>query len=447
MRIVICGAGEVGSHAAEVLTKDNSVTIIDKDPSKLAAIEERVDAATVEGNCARADVLLEAEVADADAVVAATECDEVNLLTATLAKKLGAGKALARVHDFDYVDREGELNYAKALGIDHLFCPEFNTAEEIAQIIRSPAAQKVEAFARGKIQMGRFTVGEKSKVLGRNLNDAKKLDGSRVVAIIRDGVLHMADASSVIMEKDELILVANSDVYDAAQKIYTGGEHRRRSVVISGSCLMAQWLCEMLRGKSFSIRLFEKDRERAEELAAELDWVTVLNADLTDPTTLESEQIAEVDYFVALQPEDERNMITGALAALNGVDKVIVVTQRSSYRVAAMGIGAHRALCPREVAAGQIQNVLDTGSVRELSKLLGGEVGVYRVRVGEQSEVVGKRLKELNLTPDWGILAVQRGESTSVAESGTEIHAADVLLVLGQAAKKDDLAGIFDAQS
>ena len=446
MRIVICGAGEVGSRAAEVLNKDHSVTIIDKDPVKIAAIEDRVDAGTVEGNCARADVLLQAEVADADALVAATECDEVNLLTATLAKKLGAGKALARVHDFDYTDREGELNYAKALGIDHLFCPEFITAVEIAQTIRSPTAVKVEAFARGEIQMQRFTVGSRSKALGQPLHKVDNPEGSRVVAIIRDNVLHIAEGGSVIREGDDLILAANSDVYDAAQRIFADSDHRRRSVVISGGCPMAGWLCEMLRDRSFSIRLYVKDLERAEQLAAEYDWVTVLNADLSDPATLQSEQVGDADFFVGLLPEDELNIITSVLAKMGGAEKTIALIQRSSYVDPALAIGVDLPLSPREVAADQIQNVLDTGPVRRLSTLLGGDVGVYRVRVGEHSEKVGKCLKDLDLTPDWSILAVQTGESTGVPGPNTVIGATDVLLVLGQTAKSGELADIFDAQ-
>ena len=447
LQIVICGAGEVGSHAADVLVKDkaNSITVIDKDPSRLSAIEEWLDGATLEGNCARADVLLEAGIANADAIVAATECDEVNLLTATMARKLGVGKAIARVHDFDYLDRQAEIDYAKTLEIDQLICPEFSTSMEIAQTLRNPIAQKVEAFARGQIQMQQFRIGKKCGVLGCAIQDMNLPAGSRIAAIFRQGEVQIPEPNSTLELDDEVVLVADASVYDAAQKILAASDHRRRSVVILGGSPMAEWLCQMLRGKPFSIRLYEKDRERAEELAADLDWITVLNADLSDPAVFDSEQISDVDDFVALLPEDELNMMAGVMAKLKGVSKSIVVTQRSSYCAAALAIGVDRAFSPQEVAARQINDALSTSPMRVMSSLKGGEVSVFMVRVGKRSKVIGQRLKDLNLTPNWSILAMQRGDVTSFPLANADIGAGDVILVLGWTDRQEALAELFDA--
>ncbi len=447
MRIVICGAGEVGSHAAEVLDKDkaNSITVIDKDRTRLSSIEEWLDGATLEGNCARADILLEAGIENADAIVAATDCDEVNLLTATLAKKLGVGKAIARVHDFDYLDGQAEINYAKALEIDQLICPEFSTSMEIAQTLRNPIAQKVEAFARGQVQMQQFRIGKKCGVLGCPIKDMNLPAGSRLAAIFRGGEVQIPDSNSMIEVDDEVVLVADASVYDAAQKILATSDHRRRSVVILGGSPMAKWLCQMLRGKPFAIRLYEKDRDRAEELAAELDWITVLNSDLTDPASFDSEQISDVDDFVALLPEDELNIMAGVMAKLKGVSKSIVVTQKSSYCAAALAIGVDRAFSPQDVAARQINDALSTSSMRVMSSLKGGDVSVFRIRVGKGSRVIGQRLQDLNLTPNWSILAMQRGDITSFPLANADIGAGDVMLVLGWTDRQDDLAEIFEA--
>ena len=448
MRIVICGAGEVGSHAAEVLDKDqaNSTTVIDKDVDRLSSIEEWLDGATLEGNCVQADILLEAGIASADAIVAATDCDEVNLLTATLAKSLGVKKAIARVHDFDYINGSAEFDYSKALHIDQLICPEFSTSMEIAQTLRNPIAQKVEAFARGQVQMQQFRIGKKCRVLGCPIKDMNLPAGARIAAIFRGGEVQIPDPNSVIDVDDEVVLVADADVYDTAQKILTANDHRRRSVVILGGSPMAEWLCHMLRGKPFAIRLYEKNRERAEELAAELDWITVLNSDLTDPAVFDSEQISDVDDFVALLPEDELNIMVGVMAKLKGVSKCIVVTQKSSYCAAALAIGVDRAFSPQEVAARQINDALSTKSMRVMSSLKGGAVSVFRVRVGKGSTVIGQRLRDLNLTPNWSILAMQRGEVTSFPLANADIEAGDVMLVFGWTDRQDDLAQIFDAQ-
>ena len=445
MRIVICGAGEVGSHAAEVLDRaGHSITIIDNCAERLGAIEESLDIRTVLGNCTRAETLTEAGVPNADMVVAATSHDEVNLLSATLAKRLGAAKVIARVHSYDFADPEA-FDYAGCLGIDELICPEYSTAMVIAQNIRNPAAHAVETFARGQVEMQQFKVGEHSESTKKPLADLGVPKGARLAAVLRDGAAIIPDSHLTVEVGDHVVLVANADVFDAARAVFKDDTHRRRSVVILGGTPMAEWLCRSLRGKPFSIRLFEKDRERAEALAVDLDWVTVLNADPTDSNVFNEERVAEADDFVALLKEDETNIIGGVLAKLRGVETVFVVVQRSTYLEPVYTIGIDRAYSPRTVAAKQIENALDTSPVRVLSSLSDGEVSVFRVRVGEESSVAGKRLREVNLTPDWSVLAVQRGDATSVPHADDEICKGDVVLVLGRTDGKADLKKIFDA--
>ena len=445
MRIVICGAGEVGSHAAEVLDRaGHSVTIIDIGSEKLGAVEESLDIRTVLGNCTRAEVLSEAGVGNADLVVAATSYDEVNLLAATLSKRIGAAKVIARVHSYDLADPEA-FDYAGSLGIDELICPEFSTAMVIAQNIRNPAAHAVETFARGQVEMQQFTVSEECEATKKPLADLGVPKGARLAAVLREGASIIPDSHLTVLPGDQVVLVANADVFDVARSVFKSDGNRRRSVVILGGTPMAEWLCRSLRGKPFSIRLFEKDREQAERLAVDLDWVTVLNADPTDSNVFTEERVAEADDFVALLKEDETNIIGGVLAKLRGVETVFVVVQRSTYLEPVYTIGIDRAYSPRTVAAKQIENALDTSPVRLLSSLSDGEVSVFRVRVGQNSSIAGKRLREVNLTPHWSVLAVQRGDATSVPHADDEICEGDVVLVLGRTDGKADLKQIFDA--
>ena len=378
-------------------------------------------------------------------LVAATSQDEVNLLASTLAKRIGAKQTIARVHEYDFADRHA-YDYAEGLGIDHLLCPEFSTAMVIAQNVRNPAAHAVEAFARGQVEMQQFRVDGDCPATQKPLSDLDVPRGARLAAIIRDGTVVIPDSTLRVEMDDTVVLVADADVYDQARKIFKVDEHRRRSVVILGGTMMAQWLCRSLKNKPFSIRLFEKDRERAEELATELDWVTVLNADLVDPGVFNEERIAEADVFVALLNEDEANIIGGVLAKLRGVEMVIVVVQRSTYLEPVFTIGIDRAYSPRTVAAKQIENALDTNAVRVLSSLSDGEVSVFRVRVGEKCSIIGERLRTVKLTPNWSILAVQRGEKTSVPHADADVCAGDVVLVLGRTDRSDDLVKIFDAR-
>ncbi|MEE2973189.1 MAG: Trk system potassium transporter TrkA, partial [Planctomycetota bacterium] len=343
MRIVICGAGEVGSHAAEVLVQaDHSVTVIDRNPDLLRRLGDTIDARTVTGNCARADILADAGTAEADMLVAATDVDEVNLLTAWVGKRLGAAKAVARVHDFNFADRRGD-DYGRMLGIDHLICPEYSTALAIAQNLRNPAALAVETFARGQVEMQQFQVADGGSAVGRPLSDLGLPAGARVAAIIRDDVVSVPDSSSSVSAGDLVVLVADAPIYDNARKMFRENPRSHRSVVIQGGTPMAEWVCRALRGRSFSIRVFEEDREVAEKFAADLEWVTVIANDVNDMTVFAEEQIQEADHFVALRNDDEDNIIGGVLAKLRGVDSVTVIVQRSTYLDSVFAIGLDRA--------------------------------------------------------------------------------------------------------
>ena len=154
---------------------------------------------------------------------------------------------------------------------------------------------------------------------------------------------------------------------------------------------------------------------------------------------------ADADHFVALLEDDEVNIIGGVLAKLRGVDTVTVVVQRSAYLDSVYSIGLDRAYSPRTVAAKQIEEALDSNAVRVVSSLADGSVSVFRVRVGEACDLVGKRLRTVKLTPDWSVLAVQRGERTWVPHADDELAIADEVLVLGRTERRERLVEIFDA--
>ena len=445
MRIIICGAGEVGSQASEVLDgKGHSITMIDRDAARLAKIEDRLDLSTLAGNCAHADILMEAGAADADLIVAATDNDEVNLLAASIARRLGVRKTIARVHDYTYLEQES-INYSRSLGIDRLICPEHLTAGAIAQSLRNPAALAVENFAGGQVEMQQFRTAPGAKAVGQLLADLPLPSGVRIAAISRGREVVIPDGSLRIEEKDIIFLVANADVFDFAYKLFAGKAFTRQKVVINGGTTLAEWVCRFLRGRNFSVRLFERDADKAEALAAKLDWVTVLHADPTDAAVFQEERIGEVDDFVSLLDDDEDNIIGAVLAKSRGVRQVISIVQRSHYLDLLYDIGVDRAFSPRVVASAEIEDALDDSSVRLLSSLERGVLDLWRVRPGDNSSVIGERLRTIKLTPNWSIVAIQRGDETAVPTADDSIESGDVVLVLGRSESEPELRKLFDA--
>ena len=445
MNIVICGAGEVGSHAAEVLSAaGHNITVVDRSASRIRKIEDTLDVRTLCGNCATAEVLRDAGCPQADLVVCATQTDEINLLSAALAKGVGARQTVVRVHHRAYFEQRG-LDYGQHLGIDRFICPEFSAAVEIARLLRNPGAMAVEDFGRGQIEMQEFAVSPKAPALGLALAKLGLPGGTRVAAITRNGAMFIPEGASVIEPEDQIVLVGNTGVFASARKFFRESQLRRRKVVLMGGPPMAVWLCRALRGTAFSIRLFELRRERAEELAEKLEWVTVINADPCDRSVFEEENLAQVDAFVALLDDDEHNILGSAWAKSMGVAQAVAVVQRPDYLHLLPSVGIDRAISPRRVAVHEIDQFLARGALRRVASLAEGIVDVFSVVVGEKCKFLDRPLHAIKLTPDWMVAGIQRADSVRVPGAEDTIHAGDTLLVIGRSGRESRLKKIFAA--
>lgn len=443
MNIIVCGAGQVGSHTAEVLgAAGHNITVVDINPARLRAIEESMDVATCAGNSAAADILRRAGCERADLVVAATNMDEVNLLSASIAKGIGAGKSIARVHHSAYFAHRG-LNYQDHLNIDWLICPEFSTSSAIARTLRNPGALAMEDFAQGTIEVQEFPVGRKASAVGKSLANLTLPARARLAAITRGGQPFLPESTTTIEQGDIVILVGNTDIFETARKVFHSEKTRRTRIVIMGGPPMAVWLCRALHTKDFSIRLFEVDADRAAELAEKLEWVTVLQADPTDRSVFDEEHVDQADAFVALLDDDEHNILGCAWAKSLGVKDAIAVVQRPNYMHLLSSVGIDKPFSPRRVAVKEIEHILDDNPLRRMSSLAEGYIDVYRVRVGEKSEVVGKRLRDVKLTPNWMIAVLQRGGDSRVPTADDRIEAGDTLQVIGRHGEEGTLRQIF----
>lgn len=443
--IIICGAGEVGSHTAEELAGEgHSIRVIDVMPDRLRMLEDSLDIATLVGNCSDSRILKEAGCESADLVLAATDDDEVNLVTASIAKGIGARKSVARVHQRAFLD-ESSLRYQEHFQIDRLICPEYLTAIAIARTLRNPSAVSVENFARGRIEMQEFPASASGSAVGKRLMDVKLPARTRLAAIRRRDQALIPEAKTVVVEGDSIILVGDVGPFDDARKLFQDDKQPRKSIIIMGGTDMAVWLCQAMRDRNFAIRVFEEDRQRAEQLAQLLNWVTVIHADPTDRTVFAEERIGQADAFIAMLDHEEENIIAGVLAKSRGVEQVITVLQQSKYLDVALDIGVDKAFSPRTVAVDEINQVLDESPIRRLGTLADGIIDVFRVRAGEEATVIGKPLREVGLSPNWVVAAIQRGREVFVPGADDQIEAMDFVLVAGRRGNDKMLHDLFDA--
>jgi trk system potassium uptake protein TrkA len=447
MNVVICGAGEVGRHAAEVLAEDaNNITVIDLSAHKLAALDEMLDVRSLVGNGTQADVLVEAGAAKADLFIAATNIDEINLLSASIAKGVGARQCIARVHHAAYFEKRG-IDYADHLAIDHLVCPEHSTALAIAAALRSPGALAVENFARGRIEMQQLAVGENSKAVGVMLRDLKLPSSTRLAAVDRSGEAFLPRASTVLEADDIVTLIGETDSFQQARKLFYTESDRRRRVIILGGTGQSVWLCRAMKDTGFSIRLFEPDAARAEELAEKLPWVTVLRADAINTDALRDERVDQADAFIALTDDDEQNILAAARAKSMGCPTAIAVLQRGTYLHLLDYVGIDRAFSPRVTAVNEVLRLIESGPVRELAVLSEGVLHVYEVRVTRQaSALIDHPLRSIRFPTPLVVAAIQRGEDTVfVPGADSHIRAGDTMIVIGPPELRKKMPAMLNA--
>ena len=444
MNVIICGAGTVGTHAAEVLAAaEHNITVIESRPDRLAEIEEAMDVRTLQGNCTYAEVLRQAGAAEADMLIAATNLDEINLLSAATAKGVGAARTIARVRHSAYFDERG-VDYTAILGIDGFICPEYSTALAIASALRNPGALAIENFARGEIEMQELLVSAKAPVTGKTLSEVTMPAGTRLAALERGGEAIVPEARTAIRAGDKIVLVGNRAAFQDARKLFAAEAGVGRRVVIMGGSPMAVWLCRALRGRDFQIRLFEIDRRRAEELADKLPWVTIINDDPTDPNVFEEEHIESADAFVSLRTEDdEHNILAGAWAKSMGAKMAIASVHRPNYLHLMSRIGIDKPFSPRAVAVREIEDLLADKRLHRLASLAEGSIDVYEVWVSKKSPVAGKTLREIRITPDWMIAAIEREKGVRVPGADDTIEVGDTVLVVGRSGEEAKLKKLF----
>ncbi len=445
MNIIICGAGEVGRHSAEILgTEGHDITIIDPSASKLYALEDVMDVRTLTGDGTHATILLEAGCESADVFIAATQSDETNLLAASVAASMGTGRTIARVHHSVFFTGKG-FDYKHHLGIDHLVCPEYSSAQAIARTLRNPGALAVERFARGKIEMQQLVVGSKAQVIGKPLVELKLPEALRVAAIERDGVSFIPQASTSIEINDVVTLIGQLETFDKARKLFNVDADRRKRVMIMGGSSLAVWLCRALKSRNFSVRLFETDQARAEELSAKLDWATVLRIDPLDPDTMTLERVDQADAFVAATNNDEQNILAAARAKSMGAKYTVAVLQRDMYLNLVEHVNVDRAFSPRVAAVNEIQQLLNEGPIRHMGALAVGIADIYEVRVPNDNGegVTGKPLKEVHFPSRAMVAAIQRGDEVMVPGGEDVIIAGDTVVFIGPQGLEKELGKVF----
>ena len=442
-RIVICGAGEVGRYAAEVLSQDgHHISVVDIRPDKLSSVEEVVDVRSIKGFSCHPRTLLAAGVPSCDVLIAATNQDEINLLTAALGKRMGAAKVVARIHNRAYIDTS-DLDYCKQFDIDHLICPEQLTSAAIVGNLEDPGVMAIERFAHNQIEMHRYTVVDESAAIGAKLSALDLPLGVRVAVISRDGHPFAPGGETVLHGNDIVTLIGEKRHFKQVQHMFHHRTRRANSVALMGGTSMAEWLAEDLLRRNFSIRLFERDRARAVEISEKHPKITVIQADPTDPQEFQEEHLEESAAFIAVTENDEHNILGALQAKQLGAPLTCAVIHMPTYVSLLEHLGVDWPFSPRIVAAKRLLKLVDDSPVKKLATLAPKVAIVYELTAGPGGSAVNRWLKEVTFPKGMFVAAIQRGTDVRVPGAEDRVVAGDVLIVIGHDKCQKTLTELF----
>jgi len=431
MRIVVLGAGTVGTSIADLLCRHrHSVTVVDHDPANTRRVNDELDVRAVTGSAAQSSILFQADMLGADLCLAVTGSDEVNMVAASIAKAMGARRSVARVYAPVFRDLS-TFDYQRHFQIDRLLSMEHLSAMELARAIRHPDSSAVENFARGEVEMQEIAVVDETSSVGVPLKELKLSPGVRVGSIYRNGKLSIAGALDHVAVGDYITLIGTREDIDQAKSLFQREPPPKKGVVIAGGGETGYHLARVLEGRRFAVLLMETDRGRCEFLATHLKHATVVNADVKRRATLEEERIGSADVFVACTGDDEDNIMACVEARELGAKMIMAIVGRPDYANVVGKLGIDHTVSPREVIAKQVLGFLNTGPVIASSPLAkGGNIEIKEISVLEGAPITEHVLANLDLPTECLIAAVIRENYVQVPGADDRLSPGDTVVVL-----------------
>jgi trk system potassium uptake protein TrkA len=443
MRIVVLGAGTVGTSIADILGRHrHSITIVDTDAAKTRKLNQELDVRAITGSASASSVLFQADVIGADLVLAVTGMDEVNIVAASLAKAMGANRSIARVFSSVYQDMS-TFDYQHHFGIDRLLSLERLAALEFARGIRNPGSLTVENMVGGDLEVQEWMVQTGAKADGKPLKSLELPSGVRIGCIIREDKTWIAGADDVIEAGDRVTAIGRREDVEGIRKTFQKTQLEKKIVVIAGGGETGAHLAGLLAGRRNSIVIIEEASPRCEYLSRKLENVTVVHADATRRAVLEEERVGNADVFVACMGDDEENIMAGVEAREVGAKSVMALIGRPDYASVVGKLGIDLAVSPREVIAKQVLSYLNRGPVVTRSPIIGSSVSVLELDVPEDSLATQNVLAELRLPPKSLIAAVTRDQYVEVPGADDWLKPGDRVIALVEDAELDMLVDVF----
>lgn len=450
MKIIILGAGQVGSSVANNLAREsNDITIVDTNQDVLQDLQDRLDLRTVVGHASYPEVLVNAGAEDADMIIAVTNSDEVNMVACQIAYTLfHTPTKIARVRAPEYLYHR-RLFAQESFPIDFTISPEQLVTDYIQRLIEHPGALQVVDFADGRVRLVAVKAYYGGPLVGHELRELRDhIPGiqARVAAIFRRGTPIIPEGDTVIEADDEVFFIAAKENIRAVMSELRRLDRPVKRVIIAGGGNIGTRLARALENK-YQVKIIDRNRENARKISEELPKSIVLLGDAADEELLLEENIESADVFCALTNDDEANILSAMLAKRLGARRVMSVINRASYVELVQSGIIDIAISPQQATIGSLLTHVRRGDVTVVHSLRRGAAeAIEAVAHGDSktSRVIGKAIEDIKLPKGATIAAVVRGDNVIIAHHDTVIAAEDhVILFLIDKRKIADVERLF----
>lgn len=434
MKIIIAGAGEVGFHLAKLLSYESqNITLIDTEKESLVYADNHLDIRVLRGDATSISLLKEAEVHQSELVIGVTSSETTNITFCMLAKQLGCKRTIARISNTEFIQNKDIIRFSE-LGIDELISPEQLAAEEIQLLLNKSAFNDTYEFEGGKLIMVGVLLQKNAPFVGKMVKEAAQIFPElhfMPIALQRSGTQFtvIPRGDTIFKEGDQVYFITTPEGVDELYKLTNKKKEEIKNVMILGGSKVGFKTARDLCAKKFNVKLIEKNKEKAFDLADDLPNALVINGDGRNVELLEEESLDSMDAFVAVTGNSETNIMSCLVAKSKHIKKTIALVENMDYFQLSHSIGIDTLINKKLLAANHIFRHIRKGEVVALMRLNNINSEILEFEVKKTSRVAGKNIREIDFPREATIGGVVRDGKGIIALGGFKIQAGDRVVV------------------
>jgi trk/ktr system potassium uptake protein len=446
MNIIIVGAGDIGYQLCKRLSMDkHNITIIEMDTDKVKRAQDQLDARIIEGSGTNLENIKSAGIDNCDIFAALSNNDEVNIITAQIAKKAGVETVIARVREQDYL-RKDHILANENTWPDFIIQPEMETASEIVKLINQSCATDIIEFEDGLIQLIGLRLDKGSSIVNTPLKDIGEKLGNppmRILAIKRRQFTIIPKGDDLLLDGDQIYIICQRSYTDQALQFFGKTNCKMQDIMIIGGGLVAQHIAKML-GNDVSIKIIESDEKKSQYDADVLDNCLIINGDGSDLDLLTFEGLAEMDEFIAVTGDDETNIITSLVAQHVKVGRTVTLVRKMDYLPLMATVGLDAVVSKQMITVNAIQKYIRRQQVAFYAEIPGVDAEIVEFIATEKSKITRKPLFKTSF-PKNAILGavIKEGNALEIPKGSTHVQPGDKVIVFSMPSAIRDVEKLF----